>query len=71
MPISDYATTAEPATALADRKVSSFELTEAQIARIDGLDGPINAVYVKTYGRARAAAKAANERLASDLRCID
>jgi amidase len=68
MQISDYATAAELAAALAERKLSSLELTEAQIARIDRLDGPINAVCVKTYDRARAAAKAADERLAKGER---
>lgn len=62
--MSPYATAAELAAALSQRKVSSAELTEAAIARIDALDGPINAVCVKTYDRARGAARAADERLA-------
>ena len=64
MSLSPYATATELSSALAERKVSSLELTEAQIARVEQLDGPINAVCVKTYDRARAAAKAADERLA-------
>ena len=64
MTISPYATAAELSRALASRAVSSVELTEAAIARIDALDGPINAICVKTYDRARAAAKGADERLA-------
>ena len=43
--------------------MSSLELTEAAIARVEALDGPLNAVCVKTYERARASARAADERL--------
>ena len=68
MSLSPYATAAELSAALTERKVSSLELTEAQIARVEQLDGPINAVCVKTYDRARAAAKAADERLAKGER---
>ncbi len=64
MPLSPYATAAELARALSAREVSAVELTEAAIARIDALDGPINAICVKTYDRARSAARAADERLA-------
>ena len=64
MPLSPYAPAADLARALSRREVSSRELTEAAIARIEALDGPINAICVKTYERARAAAKAADERLA-------
>jgi len=63
-----YATAAELARALDSREVSAAELTEAAIARIDALDGPINAVCVKTYERARASAKAADERRAKGER---
>ncbi len=64
MSLSPFATAAELARALARREVSSLELTEAAVARIEALDGPINAVCVKTYERARRAARAADERLA-------
>jgi amidase len=63
-----YATAAELARALAAREISAAELTEAAIARIEALDGPINAVCVKTYERARASAKAADARLAQGER---
>ena len=64
MTLSPYADACELARALAAREVSSQELTEAAIARIEALDGPINAVCVKTYARAREAAKAADARRA-------
>ncbi|HVV93158.1 MAG TPA: amidase [Hyphomicrobiales bacterium] len=52
------------ATALASEvrrgAVSAAELTEQAIARIEALDGPINAVVVRDFERARAAAKAAD-----------
>ena len=63
-----YAPAAELARALSRREVSSAELTEAAIGRIEALDGPLNAICVKTYDRARAAAKAADERLAKGER---
>ena len=68
MPLSPHATAAELARALDLREVSAVELTEAAIARIDALDGPINAVCVKTYERARSSAKAADERRAKGER---
>jgi amidase len=68
MSLSPYATATELSSALAERKVSSLELTEAQIARVEQLDGPLNAICVKTYDRARAAAKTADERLAKGER---
>jgi amidase len=68
MPLSPYAPAVDLARALASREVSSMELTEAAIARIEAHDGPINAICVKTYERAYAAAKAADERLAKGER---
>ena len=59
-----YRTAGELAQALADRKVSSRELVDAAIARIEALDPKINAVVVRDFDRARAAAKAADEALA-------
>lgn len=50
--------------ALADRKVSALELADAAIARIEARDGPINAVVVRDFDRAREAAKAADAALA-------
>jgi amidase len=50
--------------ALAGRKVGALELTEAAIARIEARDGPINAVVVRDFDRARSAARAADAALA-------
>jgi amidase len=50
--------------ALAAKKVSSAELTDFAIARIDQRDAPINAVVVRDFARAREAAKAADAALA-------
>jgi amidase len=64
--IKDYATAGagEMAAALAARQVSAEELFEAAVARIDAVDGPINAVIVRDFDRAREAAKAADAALA-------
>ena len=66
--MSPYAPASDLARALAARETSSAELTEAAIARIEALDGPLNAICVKTYAHAREAAKAADERLAKSER---
>ena len=50
--------------ALAERRVSALELCDAAIARIEAGDGPINAVVVRDFGRAREAARAADAALA-------
>ena len=62
----DYATSTAGGlvAALAARKVSALELFEAAIDRIERLDGPINAVVVRDFDRARDAAKAADGSLA-------
>jgi amidase len=52
------------AQALADRQVSALELFDAAVGRIEALDGPINAVVVRDFGRAREAALAADAALA-------
>ncbi|MGH7073333.1 MAG: amidase family protein, partial [Stellaceae bacterium] len=44
--------------------VSAVELVDAAIARIERLDGPINAVVVRDFDQARDAAKAADRRRA-------
>lgn len=49
---------------LADRKVSSRELVDAAIARIEALDPKLNAVVVRDFERARTAAQAADDALA-------
>ena len=62
----DYATATAGglAAALAARKVSAVELCDAAIARIEKLDGAINAVVVRDFARALEAAKAADASLA-------
>jgi len=50
--------------ALAARRVSALELADAAIARIEARDGPINAVVVRDFERARETAKAADAALA-------
>ena len=50
--------------ALASRRVSSRELLDMTIARIEALDPRINAIVVRDFDQARAAAAAADEALA-------
>jgi len=50
--------------ALAARKVSALELADDAIARIEARDGPINAVVVRDFDRARDAAREADAALA-------
>lgn len=50
--------------ALAARKLSAVDLADEAIARIEARDGPINAVVVRDFDRAREAAKAADAALA-------
>ena len=59
-----YAGAAEMAAALAAGAVSSVELAEAAIARIEAVDPKINAVCVRDFDRALDAARAADARLA-------
>jgi amidase len=56
----DYATGSELTRALADRAVSSRELLEHLVARIDRLDPALNAVVATDLDRARAEADAAD-----------
>jgi amidase len=58
------ATASQLAARLRKKDVSSVELTEAHIARIEALDGPINAVVVRDFERARSDARAADDALA-------
>ena len=59
-----YWTASDLVAALADKKVSSRELVDAAIARIEALDPKINAVVVRDFDRARVAADAADAALA-------
>jgi len=49
---------------LATRKISAVDLCEQAVARIEATDGEINAVVVRDFERARAAASAADAALA-------
>ena len=55
-----YRTASELLAALRARKVTSVDLVEATIARIESLDEKLNAVVVRDFNRARKAAKAAD-----------
>ena len=59
-----FATTKELTAALAAKKISALELTDHFITRIEALDGKLNAVVVRCFEQARAAAKAADAALA-------
>ena len=59
----DYRTAKETADALQARKISTVELTDHVIARIQALDQKLNAVVVRDFDRAREAAKAADAAL--------
>jgi amidase len=59
-----YRTAGDLATALANRKISARELLDAAISRIEALDPKINAVVVRDFDRARAAADSADAALA-------
>jgi amidase len=54
----------ELSAALTAKKVSAVELTEDAIARIERHDGKINAICVRDFDRARAAAREADAALA-------
>jgi amidase len=59
-----YGTAGDLVRALAGKQISSLELTDAAIARIEALDKSVNAVVVRDFDRARHAAKAADASLA-------
>jgi amidase len=60
----DYCTITELVADLRLRKVSALEVLDRTIARIEALDGQLNAVVVRDFDRAREAAKAADAALA-------
>ena len=62
------ASAGELARAVAAGQASAAELCEAAIGRIEALDGPINAVVVRDFDRAREAARAADAALARGKR---
>lgn len=53
----------EMLAALASKEISATELTEMQIQRIEAHDPDLNAIPVKTFDRAREAAKTADKRI--------
>ena len=59
-----YRTAGELAESLQKREVSALELTDQFIARIEALDGELNAVPVRDFARAREAARQADAALA-------
>ena len=59
-----YCSAGELAESLQKRQVSALELTDRFIARIEALDGDLNAVPVRNFERAREAAKEADAALA-------
>jgi amidase len=59
-----YRTAGDLVADLAARRVSSVELLDQAIARIEALDKSINAVVVRDFDRARQAATAADQALA-------
>src|SRR6185437_10067993 len=59
-----YRTAGDLIKALTNRQISSRELVDGAIARIEALDPKINAVVVRDFDRARAAADAADAALA-------
>src|SRR5215468_10019266 len=63
MAIDHYSTTTAMLAALRRREISSIELVEMHIARIEAHNGKLNAIPVRTFDRARQAAKRADERL--------
>lgn len=60
----DYGSISALLSALQARKISASELLDHTIARIEALDGRINAIIVRDFDRAREAARAADEALA-------
>jgi amidase len=64
-PSLDYGTAEALLAALAARRISATELANHAIARIESLDSRINAVVVRDFERARAAAAEADKALAA------
>jgi amidase len=64
MTINHYSSATEMLAALKNKDISSSELTEMHIDRIEAHDAALNAIPVRTFDRARASAKAADEKIA-------
>lgn len=65
MAIDTYSSATEMLAALQSKEISSRELTEMHIQRIQEKDGAINAIPVTTFDRARDAASAADQKIAA------
>jgi amidase len=65
MAIDHYSTATAMLEALRCREISSTELVDMHIARIEAHDGKLNAIPVRTFERARQAAQQADKRLAA------
>jgi amidase len=59
----EFSTACELAEKIRNKEVSSRELTDLYIERIERLDGEVNAVVVRDFDRARAAADRADQAL--------
>jgi amidase len=66
--IGPYSTASEMLTALRARKVSSAELVEMHLQRIEERDGALNSIPIRTADRARDAARLADAALARGQR---
>ena len=65
MTIDHYSTATAMLAALRRRAISSTELVDMHIARIEAYDGTLNAIPVRTFDRARQAVQQADERIAA------
>lgn len=65
MAIDHYSTATAMLDALRNHELSSTELVDMHIARIEAYDGTLNAIPVQTFDRARQAAKQADARIAA------
>jgi amidase len=63
-----YWTATKQVEALRQRRISAVELLDRTIQRVERFDGPINAVVVRDFKRARVAASAADDLLKSGNR---
>ena len=68
MAIDHFSSAKQMLDALHSKKISSQELTELHIKRIEAHDATLNAIPVPTFDRAREAAKQADKRLAAGER---
>jgi amidase len=58
----------ETARAIAEGKTTAVQEVEAAIARIEAVNGAVNAIIIKDYDAARAQAKKADEMVANGVR---